>query len=276
VDADDYFSITKKLKTSLVNTGSTYIVNLTGGNKIIMLASFNFFKEIGCSEIFYKSFEGNTFYNLINQNSKHYECNKLNINAYLTSYGLQFSCSAPKYEASVSSRIFNYYRNIQFNRYSFLNSHWFTKGVYQENYLTGGWFEEYLYYYLTSNFKLNTENILFQTKLITDLKPETPALEFDIMFLLGDRLIIIEAKSNIQNLSANAQSPIGQMIYKLGAVKQLFGLKVSPYLITLADFHHLKKNQMDSLQEKMELVNIKVINRDHFLKIEDLKNFINY
>lgn len=274
VEANNYFSIIASLKIHLTDFLNSFIVNITGGNKLMMLACFNFFKELNCTQIYYKSLENNSFYNVIEPTGTSYSCPNIDIISYLTAYGLQFTSSEPTFDISVSNKIFKYYTSIGFNRTLFLNSYWFSSSMLAENYLTGGWFEDFLYYNLRKFLSLNSKNLLFQTKLNSETLPDTPALEFDLIFLKNDRLVIIEAKSSINTISVDAKSPIGQMIYKLGAVKQLFGLKVTAYLVTLSSLNKLNNNQLVSLNEKLNLVGIKLINQTYFKSQDQIKRFI--
>lgn len=106
-------------------------------------------------------------------------------------------------------------------------------------YLTGNWFEEYIYY------KLKDNNIISEKDIICGvmLKNDKASNEFDIVFLKDYQLHIIECKTSIIN--KDKQSLPNDTIYKLDSLKKELGLFAKSYIATLNKKEDLKENHKE-------------------------------
>lgn len=101
-------------------------------------------------------------------------------------------------------------------------------------YLIGGWFEEWVYYYIKKQFQLTDATILGSVKIQrlgqTDNYGKN---EFDIMFTYKNALYVIECKSGLGGYN-NAKRLFDASVHRLAALRNDFGLKVRTSFITLS------------------------------------------
>ena len=97
-------------------------------------------------------------------------------------------------------------------------------------YMTGGWFEEYVFQKLQKEKKIPSDNIALNVSIHTKKIPN----EFDIMYLDNrNRLHIIECKSAFgKTENDNGNKLIISTIYKAQALKSKFGLTVQSAIYT--------------------------------------------
>jgi group II intron reverse transcriptase/maturase len=94
-------------------------------------------------------------------------------------------------------------------------------------YITGGWFEEYIYYAVKKQLKLEDKAIWLNLKLQTPVKNE-----IDITFIYKNTLYLIECKTSDMVLD---KSIAAEVQYKSSAISRKFGLSVKPYFVTLGN-----------------------------------------
>jgi hypothetical protein len=132
---------------------------------------------------------------------------------------------------------------------------------YDVQYLTGGWFEEWIFFKIKSSLNLADNEIQLGVlcKNIADN-------DLDVVFLYRNDLFVIECKTT---MSRELQL---STLYKSGALIDKFGRAAKGMLFTLQD---LKEN--GKLRESIELrarqQNIKVLDRGDFLDF-DIKNYL--
>ena len=153
-------------------------------------------------------------------------------------------------------------------------------------YLTGEWFEEYVYYTLKEELQLSDEQICIGIHLDTDRKikhPTNPPIveeelkldnELDVVFVKNDALHTIECKTSVWNVIDESKivdgniivekkkvSILGETIYKSDSLQQRFGLKPMTNIITLTRFSEDPQRFQKSL-DRANLSGIKIINGD--------------
>ena len=114
----------------------------------------------------------------------------------------------------------------------FLNYIKFTpeqEGVLQRKeieYLTGGWFEEYVYYLIKKNVNPDEMAIGVHIDGCTEIKHNN---ELDVCFIKNNQLVVIECKSGI-----NSESLFNEIVYKVSALKEvLLGVDCRCYIFSL-------------------------------------------
>ena len=114
----------------------------------------------------------------------------------------------------------------------FLNYIKFTpakKGILQHgelDYLTGGWFEEYVYYLIKKNVEPDEIAIGVRIDGITEIKHNN---ELDVCFIKNNQLYVIECKSGI-----SSESMFNEIVYKVSSLKEvLLGLDCKSYIFSL-------------------------------------------
>ena len=100
----------------------------------------------------------------------------------------------------------------------------------QLRYITGGWFEEYVYQHIKNTCDIQDENIAINLK-IKNRRTKEDVNELDVVFLdKNNRLHVIECKSFVEN---DESKILNDALYKLQAIiKTKFDLSVKSYLYT--------------------------------------------
>lgn len=299
VDAFSYDVIQKKLEEQL-NDDDKYIVNLTGGTKIMSLAVNDLLRNYN-AEMYYLT--GNKNYIKIFPGKIKpilQLTNKLSLEEYLKACGFEITKNpAPSFQVEVAEKIYTYYLNsfdksTDIEPLTFLFSKrgknvpsisdvqgledFLERLAYQPiqknqlskmetKYLTGDWFEEFFYYKLKDAKKLDDDSIA--TGCI--IKKNNIPNEFDILFVENDQLKVLECKTFIWKDSEEKQSILGETIYKLDSLKNKFGLFSSPFILTLSE---LASQRLNEHLERAKDNKIAVFGRDRLIDLESLLNRI--
>jgi hypothetical protein len=110
-------------------------------------------------------------------------------------------------------------------KYSFVDSTLNLLSATDIQYITGGWFEEYVY------FKLKNE--IHPTDIAIGIKikrQQNPFLnDLDVVFTIGNKLFVIECKTGISSVKM-----LNETVYKATALKEtLFGLSGNTFIFSL-------------------------------------------
>ena len=270
VDQDSLTDCISKIESLVEDiTGEVqYIINITGGNKVMALAAYEIFREIGQKVVIdYMPIGKNEFVQVFPRRKPLKVSmirERLNLDEYLSSYGFKIQ-NKDKLQTIKSSAIAckdasnwilnNYehlkgllgfiYKNLKDGRgkkrYHFqstfdrnparierdlLNRHGFelqdgliSKDMTKEEmvYLTGGWFEEYVF---NEVFDLVLDNILDDA--MTGLTIENlggVSNELDIAFVRDNIFYHIECKT----LGEGDKDIVREEVYKKGAISTLLG-----------------------------------------------------
>lgn len=113
-----------------------------------------------------------------------------------------------------------------------------TEGVLtrqEVGYLTGGWFEEYMFNHIKS--EIHPQDIALN---VTIKRTEGHNQnELDVVFTLGNKLFVIECKTGIDN-----ESMFNGTVYKATAVKNVvLGLSANTFIVSLAGSGNTKENE---------------------------------
>lgn len=105
------------------------------------------------------------------------------------------------------------------NRISFPNEGTLSKAQIQ--YLTGGWFEEYVY------FKI--KEMLQPNDIVLGAKTSSTNNDLDVVFTLGNKLFVVECKTGVER-----RGMLNEIVYKASALKEnLFGLSAKSFIFSL-------------------------------------------
>lgn len=255
-----------------LSTDKSYIVNLTGGTKYMSLLVQHVFEQFN-SVFYYIPYPQNVLLEPSCDESISLKY-RLTVREYLSNYNVSFTEKKLVRDESYCDYIFdrfvngnmNYkiidglrsYRNVKRRAVSsietthtekfprieglsiFLESIHFQmgeKGFLERaeiEYLTGGWFEEYMYYKIRKNIvpqdiKLGVLIQRTETSNMNDL---------DLVFISGNKLFVIECKTGILGVGM-----FNQTVYKASAIKEaVLGLSANTFIASLAsEDENLKK-----------------------------------
>ena len=248
----------------IFNATDQYIINCTLGNKIMAIALYEIFKDNAKAQILYTPIGKNKYKAIGGSEDETLFKQKITIKEYFKSYNIgirkQGQC---KYSFESTQYIFNQFLQFKDTDFKILEQLrereseakkiiGREKGVsnisdidgletflgtikfknkdkdklskYEVIYLTGGWFEEWTYYQIKTNFNVDDNQIAI------GLESQNFANnDLDVVFIKNNALYIIECKTL---LSADLQQ---STLYKSGALVDKFGRSAKSYLVTLSD-----------------------------------------
>ena len=246
-DEEDWASMTSQIEKALSKEGE-YIVNLTGGTKYMALAVQSVFSRYA-SRFFYIPYPQNR---ILSTNDKtespiayrvstdEYVClyNQPLMNSHLPIMPKEYTEAFFKHfingwrqtEWDIIDALRSYRnKNVSISKIkglpSFLNKISFKNdGTLKKlhiQYLTGGWFEEFVYHRIKDN--LHPQDIV--------LGPKTSSTnnDLDVVFTLGNKLFVIECKTGVEG-----GRMLNEIVYKASALKEnLLGLSARSYIFSL-------------------------------------------
>ena len=129
------------------------------------------------------------------------------------------------------------------------------------DYLTGGWFEEYIYQLIKKN--IDPDDIAMGVRIdgCTEIRHDN---ELDVCFIKNNQLFVIECKSGI-----SSESMFNEIVYKVSALKEvLLGLDCQSYIFSL------KKDPTGDLKKIAKYMGITFCDFDVLTKEDKLKKVL--
>jgi len=299
VDAFSFEDIEEKL-IQAVNDEDTYIVNLTGGTKIMSLAVYEFFKTLR-SEMFYLTGRGEKI--KVHPGRKKTSSRlkaKISLSDYLSAYGFEIkNQSTPIRSKETTEKFLGYflhqfdqendvpvleklrkYRdkglkdikedkilNAFLDRIEFKVENENKLSKYECQYLSGDWLEEYLLDFLKENFDIPESSIGLSLSVNKGGSPN----EFDVLLMKNNKIYLFECKTSVFLHTDESQTFIGETIYKSDSLRNKFGLFAQTTVVTLSDLNNPK---LKIHLERADANRVKLIGKSSFLNgtlFEELK-----
>lgn len=238
VNQDSPFLVKQTLEEwlKMCSEETSFIVNLTGGNKTTSLVIHNLFSKQQSS--FYYIPIGTNAIIQLNENFeetilplKH----RLDLHTYLKANGLYYnSPESLTFTKAQTFQIFQSYKAVSFNRELFpykTVTNLLGFELPKEN-APGTWFEEYIFYRSCDELKLNVSSVAYSVYIFSESEQPTNEMEFDLIFVLENELYVAECKVS---LGKTPRKTALSTMHKLNALTSNFGLTTHLFLITLAD-----------------------------------------
>lgn len=301
VNAFSQSDILEKLNSYDFGSGEI-ILNVTGGTKLMSLVINEYFRNLGAT-IYYLTGHSKKYVKLFpNRGNQNFVLTKkLSLDEYLYANGFEIVKSNVAYEASMASKFLDYFitgDNYQKNK----QIHRALQGLrgkskfsveeveglsnllkeinfkseeqrltkYDARYITGDWFEEYIYYRVKNDLKLDDDEIGIGYKLTkSDVQNE-----IDVLFVYNHKLYIIECKTSfysyklLEDGSEKKINLLGEIIYKSDALRSKFGLFASTYILTLGEMRDKNGEILNNFKQhinRAELSRIKIISKKEVL-----------
>ena len=128
-------------------------------------------------------------------------------------------------------------------------------------YLTGGWFEEYVYHLIKATVHPDDIAIGVHIDGITEIKHNN---ELDVCFIKNNQLYVIECKSGIKS-----DSMFNEIVYKVSALKEvLLGLDCHSYIFSL------KKDPTGDLKKIAKYMDVTFCDYDTLIKEDKLRKVL--
>lgn len=281
-----------------ISTKDKYVVNLTGGTKMMALATYKYFKNYDNIDFYYTPIGTNQYYK-IGENRRINFGHKLNVEEYLNAYGINIitppekrnklfttreqtqhflkqylknTSAVKKIDAELRKTNNNVRNDNHTSIDSSLQSQIIDLGIelekdkkitrYEALYLTGDWFEELIYSFIKDKLGLKDEYIYTGI----NIQNEKPENEIDVLFTWENKLHVIECKTSIYNHS-DEENLSNRTIYKLAALHSNFGLSAHSYIFTLS-----KRNKNKQSVREIDINRAKVFSGISYFTFEDIIN----
>lgn len=294
VDQDSLTDIENELEIQVKTSETHFIINLTGGNKLMSLAAYHFFSS-RCpnSKIFYipvgprmTSYEGIS----PNEIRKKYELKyRVNLLEYLTAYSVNLTTTELnrllKPETS-TQHFYTIYRRLeeqqlgipnqlrQFRSKKSINvaeaevnglEKWLETMKFNSlkagklnkdeiKYLTGDWFEEYIYTLIKSSLSLDNHQI--GIGIVVNISGQEN--ELDVLFIRNNKLYLVECKTSVFDKETE-KNILTETLYKAAALRKEFGLNVETMIFTLTERGEEKKNIRKFEEDRAHVLGIRYI-----------------
>lgn len=237
VSEDSLPDVMHKLQSEQFNDTDRFIVNLTGGTKIISIGAFTwFFKK---TEDFYYVPIGVNKIQKVKTGIEMPLNYRVNVAEYLSLYGLRFT-----HEGVEKSDVHND---------------------------PGARFEVNMFNRLKSDLGINSGHILRGVKLYREDSSHRNDNEIDVMWTADNQLFVCECKLSLNKARAmdwsegegrpiaNPVEYLDEIMYKLAAISKDFGLRVNLYIFTLHRFSPpvFTPQRMKAIEKRMKILGIK-------------------
>jgi hypothetical protein len=277
----------------------SYIVNLTGGTKYMTLAVHSVFSKMKNVEFYYIPFPKNSILKIESNDVSPLQT-RININEYLTTFHVSFNHKDITKKKEYTEKYFQYfvkgklvfelintlrsYRNYNIDiekretedgttqkpqlpglsvfladiQFPLQNKGKLSK--YEIQYITGGWFEEYIYNKIEEEIK--PDDIKLGVN-ITRSNRQIQNNDLDVVFTYENKLFVIECKTGI-----DGKGMFNETVYKATAIKNvLLGLSANTFIFSLS-------NDDEQLTETAKVMGIEYFGRSYFVEDNKFSNII--
>lgn len=285
---DDFEGIMAELQRKNFSKSDEYILNLTGGTKVMPLAVYEFFKNDFYAQFYYVPIEKNVIKGLSTQSEQPLNY-RMNLDEYFTLQGLRYECdNALLYSIKHTEELFEQFRKAKFNRFKIyeIRESQNLPSAKERKYYGGVWFEEYCYNRLKKEQKLANDAICKSAKIYRDDSKQNDN-EIDIMFVKDNKLYVFECKVGMKGFTNAkettdinlyeyvARETIEKYQYKLAAIAKDFGLRVEAYILTLHKIFNnptdFSEQTIENIKKRQKILGLKeIIDSIHFTRSEPL------
>ena len=247
---DDLPDIQCKLKKENFNRNDKYLVNLTGGTKIMSIAVFQHFFKYD-TEFFYVPIATNKIENVSSGKSSPLNY-RINVPEYLSLYGLSIAVSNLKNTQNVSK---------------------------------GEMFENFVFDCIRKAKNLYSEKnqIAQGVKIFRNHDEKQNDNEIDVMWTENNLLYVGECKVSLWKPKEidiykrpinNPPEYLDEIMYKLSAISKDFGLRVNSYIFIKKGLQPniFNEDRLRSIEKRMKILGIKgILNEKELLNINLLQ-----
>lgn len=271
IDANDAILINQDLNGFRFPKETEYLVNITGGNKLMSQMVFSHFQQLN-AKMYYAPIDSDYYqqvYPTIEKVKKEKNI-KTSLDDYLRAYGYVAKSSLEYYEGNPSPQSL-LHKVIKLGHPGKVDS--IKKSIqkhYNEadrKYLSGEWFELYCYQFFKEAFDLDESQIACSVGIKradsnTSFEHDN---EFDVMFVYQSDLYVFECK--VYPSGKLKMGLISNPMFKLASLTQNFGLKCKKYLAVIGEFPTDPKSsqQLDNIKQNLGIA-----------KVLDIAAFSNY
>lgn len=266
VQNDIYNDIIAALESSGLSDNDEYHVNLTGGTKMMSIATYDFFKQKR-SRLVYIPIGQHYFIDMENDHLLKRINYQVSLEEYLALYGIRYegnrNLSKPY---SNASRIFSDIVKKDFNLPLYIrNAHTYFSAPADRKYHSGEWFEEYVYNRIKNELGLASSQICMSAKIYREDSILNDN-EIDVLFIKDNVLSIVECKVTMYG-NGEPKKTVENYLYKIAAIAKDLGLKVNSYLFTMHNMNQFPEATLANFEKRRSILGI--------TKIVDGKSMLN-
>lgn len=259
------------LKDWVVTEQDTLYLNLTSATKPMMLSIFRYYQSFPTSRHYYIPIESAKALP-VEGHWPDIELPLLSLVTYLLALGFTYTYAEP--DMYLQKKAVNVFSKVSRKGNAGLvpviqkaKKEYYTGN--DKKWLSGEWWEDYLYYILKSGLNLQDNQIAQGVRLEYCLSQSTTDSdnELDIAFVYQNRLYVIEGK--VYNGIARGDK-ITNPIYKLGTIIKALGLRASGIVCLCANIT-ASKDQIQRLDYLKRISGVKT-----FLTLKDFKEGIDF
>lgn len=294
IDANDALLVFDQLRGHAFPRDTEYLINLTGGNKLMSQMVFQHFMDFD-SKMLYAPIGSQNYQILYPEVGKipKDQSIKTSLDDYLRAYGYLAESSLDYYVGKPSPQSLMNQVIQKGHPGKVKDIIKATDQNYKEDdkrYLMGEWFELYCYQYFKEAFDLDDSQIACSVgvKRADSLTSFDHDNEFDIMLVHQNDLYVFECK--VYPTGITKMDRISKPMFKLASLSQNFGLKCKKYLTVLGKFSEDPKStqQLENLKQNLGISKIldidafkqssgsQILRDDPQIKIEQLIEKFNH
>lgn len=278
VDIDNFtdFELIKENLTQQIHPSDevNYIVNLTGGSKMISMAVYDFFRDKKAN-MYYIGIGDDSCQQIypVQKEQEKFDIS-ISLENYLKLYGLNIEYTNELIKSNRETKaLFKRVMQADGNAASIREIREVfnlktDKLTPEQTYLKGQWFEEYTYQLLKKTLNIPDSQIAFNVKIKRNSMDRTIDNEYDVMYLKDNNLYVVECKSSLGKKSER-KPKLENVLYKLFAVTKDMGLRVTPILSALVPLQ-----QEAWLAKRCDILGIKLIGIEKFEDKMMLNGFV--
>ena len=270
---DDFSENLKSLEKASFSANHSYLVNITGGTKLMSLATLTHFRVFDKATFYYLPIGKNQIHRL-DKGSTLSISSKLTLKAYFLLYGIHIDYSEPLGSTfETPNELFRRFQAVSFQRKQLRDIYDADMQPTAEarSFYLGGWFEEYIYHYLKRTYDVDDDQIACGLEIFREGSTNADN-EIDVAMIKDNSLYIFECKVGLHgNKQAGGFSPtLEKSLYKLAAIAKDFGLQVNSYLLTLHRIfnnNRLPPETIANIKKRQKILGIKeIIDHSFFIK----------
>ena len=250
----------------------SYIVNLTGGTKAMSMAVHDVLVN-HCGEFYTVTQDAKAFYNFQTGEQTPFSPKSfVPLSNYLKLYGLNMQ-RTERQSVQRANEVFNQMRDCGFDKVdcALVDTAQEQDSAEERKYLSGEWFEDYVYYRLRKDFPEIRENdIASSVKLYKNERTSQAnnSSEIDVIFVKDNALYTIECKVGLD------PDEIRAAMNKAAAISTYTGFKVNSYIFWLRNMRDVGKDAMANLSERANLIGLRGIVTSNDLKDETNNTYL--
>jgi hypothetical protein len=231
---DNLHDVIEKLSREQFHEDDRFIINLTGGTKIISIGTFNHF--VNKTDAFYYVPIGTNKIQFVKTGEEQPLNYRIGVKEYLSLYGLDITSE--------------------------------TTEKYSVNENTGAEFEVYVCNRLRSELGIKKDHIFRGVKLFREDSERRNDNEIDVMWTSDNQLYVGECKVSLSKPKAfnsenrpisNPVEYLDEIMYKLSAISKDLGIRVNPYIFIKRPLSNVVFNEprMKAIKKRLKILGIK-------------------